>query len=214
MKIGTSKSPVLIGLIAASAGFAAIAAVVRQGPVAAPGELKSVPQMQGLEPVPSSGTKTPIRATQEKTSEKSTPAVREERVVRYVVMDGEAPKLGKELTLKSGEDARERSLAATLKSLGYGDVRVLKVDVEKGAAMVDVNPALTSEGFSSTSEAALIEALQRTLGQFEDVKTFQLRIDGQIVDSLGHLELGEPIKVLREGEKSDPSDSPSREPSP
>lgn len=211
MKIGASKSPVLIGLIAASAGFAALAAVVGRNPARAPGELK--PQFTRKAPVVSDAPVTMERSATKPRGEDPVP-VSDHQVVRYVVMDGESPKLTKEVSLKEGEDPHERSLAATMKSLGYSDVRVLKVAVVGGAAMVDVNPALTSEGFSSTSEATLIEAMARTLGQFDGIKTFQLRIDGQVVDSLGHLELSEPIKVLRAGEKMDESDSLSRATSP
>lgn len=211
MKIGGSKSPVLIGIIAASAGFAALAAVVRQSPEAAPGELK--PQFRhqaAIVPTPLLPSEAPAKRSKD---EKPSP-VAERRVILYAAIVGETPTLSKEAILRQGEDPRERSLAETMKSLGYGDVRVLNVDVERGSAMVDVNAALTSEGFSSTSEAALVEALARTLGQFGEVKRFQLRIDGQIVDSLGHLELSEPIQVIRPGEKADESDSPSRAPSP
>lgn len=215
MKIPASKGPVLIGLIAATAGFAALTAVVKGGPRVAPGPLHPEPQISKPGIVEHHDT-APILKPE--LPRDPAPVVTDQAVVRYVAMDGETPKLSKELTLHPGEDPHARSLAATVKSLGYSDVRILKVNVESEAAMVDVSPALTSEGFSSTSEAALLEAMARTLGQFSEIKTFQLRIDGQIVDTLGHLELSEPTKVIRPGDRSedraDDSASSSRETTP
>lgn len=213
MKTSASKSPVLIGLIAATAGFAGLAAVVKSGSQSAPGPLKSEAELSQTQAAPDR-TLPQTRPGTKIVGEDSKPQVSDRSVVRFVTMEGETPTLTKELTLKLGEDGRLRSLAETIKSVGYADIRVLKVDIEQGKAMVDVSPSLRSQGFSSTSEAKLIEAMARTLGQFSDVNTFQLRVDGEIVDTLGHLELTEPTKVIRPGEKTDESETPSREPNP
>ena len=215
MKIGASKSPVLLGLIAATAGFAGLAAVVRHAGPDAPGPLKPefVKPHKSVHEEQTAVTKPDLLPTGIN-GEDVKPVVTDASVVRYVTMEGEQPTLSKEVTLKPGEDAHVRSLTETVKSLGYKDVRVLQVNVEKGAAMVDVSPTLTSEGFSSTSEAAFIESIARTLGQFAEIKTFQLRIDGQVLDTLGHLELTEATKVIRPGAGIDESETPSREPNP
>lgn len=212
MKTSASKSPVLIGLIAATAGFAGLAAVVRNNPSEAPGPLK--PEFVRAQPAvqePSGSTK---REPAKIVGEDTKPQVTDRAVVRYVALQGGEPTLTKEIALKPGEDARVRSLGETVKSLGYAEVRVLKVDVEKGEATVDMSPGLLNLGFGSSEESTLIKALGQTLGQFEDVKTFTLRVDGQKVDSLGHLELSEPTPVIRPDQGTDESETPSREPNP
>lgn len=214
MKIGASKSPLLIGLIAATGSFAALAAVVRNGGTEAPGPLKPE-YVRRFEPAATVREPKESRS-REANSPASTngPEISDSGIVRYVAMRGEELTLDRELTLKLGEDPHQRSLTETVKSLGYADVRILKVGVEKGAATVDVSPSLTNEGFSSSSEAALIEAIARTLGQFSEIQTFVLRIDGEVLDTLGHLELDKATRVIRPDEKPDGSESPSREPTP
>ena len=207
MKPSATKSPLFILLLGASAGFAGLAALVKNSPQEAPGKLKPQferPSAPVAEPGPKTDPKPPVKTP--------TVRVREEQVVRYVV-GSDKPELTKEVALRAGEDPKARALAESLKSLGYGTVRVLRVDVENGRAMVDVSPGVYDLNLGTTGEAALIQGLALTLGQFEDVKSFRLRVDGEVVDSLGHLELAEGTPVTRT-DPADESATPSRAPTP
>lgn len=210
MSTTPSKIPVVLGLVAATAGVIGLTAVVSRGPEVPQGPLK--PQFETNAPVPD------VSVTRESPKPKklspAPPGVRE--TFRAVTLDGETPVLGKKLTLKLGQSAPQASLSATMANLGLRDIRILGVAVEGGVATVDASPTLQSHGFSSSSEATLVNAVATALGQFPDVKTFRFRVDGEVLDTLGHLELTEPQPVIRPGQKADSGDdgTPSVPPSP
>jgi len=85
----------------------------------------------------------------------------------------------------------ERSLSAC-----KIDARILGVEVKGGIAALDFNRDL-QKGYGSMEEATFIKALQLGLGQFPEIEKFQIFVDGQTVDSLGHFELSGPIEVER-----------------
>jgi hypothetical protein len=99
----------------------------------------------------------------------------------------------------------------TLQNLKVAGARALGVEIKERVALIDFNPAL-DEGFGSMEEANLIKALQMSLGQFKEIDAFQLRIEGETLDSLGHFELDTPVKVIRPG-KSEPDEALSTTPS-
>ncbi len=219
MRESPSKLPVALGLLAATAGVVGLTAAVRRLPPAAPGPLKPEFAAPAPEPAPPAPRvrrhSTPPRPVELREPE---PAVRETPVFRSVRLEGDSPVLGKEMALKAGQEPHLASLSATMANLGYADIRILKVDVERGLATIDASPKLLDHGFSSTAEAALVKSIATDLGQFPAVKTFRLRVDGEVLDTLGHLELAEPQAVIRPGEASPAEeaggDTPSRPPSP
>jgi len=90
----------------------------------------------------------------------------------------------------------------TLKALKLDKARALGVHVKDGIAIIDFNSEL-NQGFGSSEESILIKALQMGLGQFKEVEKFQIRIDGEIVESLGHFEIVDPVDVIRPGQKTE-----------
>lgn len=86
------------------------------------------------------------------------------------------------------------ALNKALKDNHYSEFRVLNVSVEEGNAFVDMNKELLS-GMGSGAEADFIDLLKKTLAQYPDVKTFQIRIDGEIQKSLSHFEMLDPVPV-------------------
>ncbi|MGV3618389.1 MAG: GerMN domain-containing protein [Fimbriimonas sp.] len=99
----------------------------------------------------------------------------------------------------------------TLQNLKVERARALSVEVKERVALIDFNPALT-EGFGSMEEANLIKALQMSLGQFKEIDAFQIVIEGEVLDSLGHFEIDSPVPVIRPG-KSEPDAGSSTTPS-
>ncbi|AIE87036.1 GerMN domain-containing protein [Fimbriimonas ginsengisoli] len=102
---------------------------------------------------------------------------------------------------------------ATLESLKIEKAKALGVEIKDRNALVDFNPEL-EKGYGSTEEGQLIKALQMALGQFPDIDTFQIVIDGKTIDSLGQIDLSEPISVIRPDgtEAKPPSTKPDEDP--
>lgn len=112
-------------------------------------------------------------------------------------------------TTPTGQDPIVFVTTETLHNLGIDHARAIGVDLQSGNAILDMNPEFLSQGFGSMEEGQVIEALSLALGQFSTVKTYQFRIDGQIVDSIGgHLEVTEPIPVKTSG-ATDAATSPT-----
>jgi germination protein M len=75
--------------------------------------------------------------------------------------------------------------------------RLLSVEVVNRVALLHFNPALTS-GMGSFQERAIVEGLERTLGQFRSINGFTIHIEGERLESLGeHFELSNPHPVKR-----------------
>jgi hypothetical protein len=116
-----------------------------------------------------------------------------------VKLDKKAP------AVPEGQDARVFLVTQTFSSLGVADGRAVGIELNGKNAVVDVNQSVLDHGYGSMEEGQLVKALQMALGQFPEVDTFQLRTDGQIIDSLGHLELTDPIPVSRPGAQPEPT---------
>lgn len=103
---------------------------------------------------------------------------------------------------------------ATLKQLKIEGARALSVDIHGRNALIDFNDAL-DKGYGSTEEGQLIKSLQWALGQFPTIDTFQIVIDGKIKDTLGQIDLSDPIPVTRpDGKDAVPADSPKTDEAP
>ena len=191
---GAGKASALALALLAGGGLFGIATLVSKEPKAAPGPLK--PQYE-TKTTPIEAPVKPTATTQPVVSVRDEP-----RVVKAVKMTGGKPTLTTKVTVPEGGDPYAVALAATLKGLDYGGIRVLATTSERTELIVDMSPSVLSQGFGTEEESEFLRALSLTLGQFTEVKTFRLRVDGQIVDTLGHIELTEPIDVVRKGSAS------------
>jgi hypothetical protein len=106
-----------------------------------------------------------------------------------------------------GQDDRQFVIDKTFQSMGVGEGRALKVEVKDGLASVDVNAAMVDHGYGSMEEGQMVKALQLALGQFPEISTFRLLLEGQPAE-LGHLDFSEPIEVIRPETKSPETKSP------
>ena len=86
------------------------------------------------------------------------------------------------------------NIAIKAKTFNQKGIRVLDVTVENGNAIVDMNNSVRYN-WGSEEEAEFINMMKDVLGKFETVKTFQIRVDGEILKSLSHFEVDPPVKV-------------------
>ena len=118
-------------------------------------------------------------------------------------LDGETIKLGKDAgTPPEGVKPEVYLVNATLQSLELPGARAVGVDIKNHIAMMDFNPSL-QKGYGSIEEGNLVKSLQMALGQFKDINKFQIVIEGKAIDTLGNIDLSEPIPVIRPGVPSD-----------
>lgn len=85
-------------------------------------------------------------------------------------------------------------LNAAVKDTGLDNARVIGVEVTDHTAFVDMNSGII-DTLGSTGESELIETLKRALSKDKRVRTFQIRVDGEVQKTLGHSDLSEPVPV-------------------
>ncbi len=67
---------------------------------------------------------------------------------------------------------------------------------ENGLVELHFTPDLIA-GYGSEEERTIIQGILKAAGQFEDVRQVQFMVEGQPLDSLGHLDLTVPLDVER-----------------
>ena len=97
-----------------------------------------------------------------------------------------------------GEDPKTFVASHVLTAAGLDAVRCLGVQVKDGVALVEFSKEL-EDGVGSMEEGDFVKMLEVGFGQFSDVKSVQILVNGKPVDSLGHLELGDPLPVSAPG---------------
>lgn len=79
--------------------------------------------------------------------------------------------------------------------------RALKVELKDGVALIDFTPAF-DQTYGSDDERILLTGLRTTMGQFPNVEKIQFFVDGKPVETLGNVELSDPLPVIRPGQAS------------
>ncbi len=102
----------------------------------------------------------------------------------------------------STEDVGARATAALNSALSSmsnipSGARVNGVNLAGGLATVDFTPEI-QKGYGSAEEAELINKLLGELAAYDQIQKATFSVNGQPLESLGHLELLEPVDV-REG---------------
>jgi hypothetical protein len=163
----------------ASLGFGALAYYVQNTSAA-----KRVPDEQRVNVV------APIRTDRDLPEDRPSTKVRIAEVRNGVV------RLGESVTVGDNEGPARVAISRTLERLDIPDARIIGIAIKDRHAIVEVNEGFTA-GMGSTTESFLIEAFQLALGQFSTVDSFELQVNGERLESLGHFELESPIKVRR-----------------
>lgn len=118
--------------------------------------------------------------------------------IKVVDFVGDEPSLtSRTISVPSGHDPMLAACDEVVKNANLSGVRLVGLELTTDhTAFLDFNPAL-EDGMGSMEEGLFIKGLQLALGQFPKVSTFRLRVEGKELDTLGHLELTDPIKVIR-----------------
>ncbi len=122
-------------------------------------------------------------------------------------MDGATPVLEEQhLDVPKGEDPAVFSVNEflTRSHVTPDGAKLLGVDVDpEGVATLSFNQKFR-QSYGSTDEKTLLDGIRSSLGQFPKIKRIRFTIEGEILESLGNVDLSEPIDVLPE-----PADGPS-----
>jgi hypothetical protein len=128
------------------------------------------------------------------------PAARQEQVVVFTPeMDGvEFGLRSKPAAPPAGVDARVFVVNEYLKHTAMAEdgVRLLSVDVHDGVANLYFNSAF-NRTFGSSDEQIILQGVGRSLGQFSEIQSMRFFADGEPVETIGNVELSEPIPVMR-----------------
>lgn len=183
---GKATRSALILVLVGAAVFAATAAYVKFLPQA---HVVDYPLNVGLK-VDRADDDAPVQPERHVESRQKTtfsvPSVRGDDVVLSTSPDQPAP----------GEDPAVFLANQSLKAVHADGAKALSVTVKDHVAMIDFSPEI-EDGFGSSQEASFIKALQVSLGQLPEVDRFQITVNGQPIDSLGHFELTDPVDVIR-----------------
>lgn len=103
----------------------------------------------------------------------------------------------KPLEVPPGEDPRVYAVNTYLKEtkIAPAEAKLLSIDVHDGVATLSFNKAFF-DGYGTDDERALVQGLQKTLGQFKEIQSLDIRNEGEKVESLGNIELS-GMKVER-----------------
>jgi hypothetical protein len=74
--------------------------------------------------------------------------------------------------------------------------RLQSVKVKDGVAYLDFSAAF-GQTYGTEDEQTILEGVCRTMGQFKSVDRVQFLVQGKPLDTLGNVELTEPIPVIR-----------------
>ncbi|MCX7799351.1 MAG: GerMN domain-containing protein [Fimbriimonadales bacterium] len=172
-KSGEGGSRIYLGiLVAGLAVLAAVAAYVQLAPA------KRVPPEMRR---PEAGRPGPAREVQ-------VPQPRFE--------DGELKFDSKSLMTKPGEDPAVAALNGFLRAsrIAPQEARCVAVRREGDVAVLDFS-APFAQTYGSEDEQALLAGIAKTLRQFPGIQRFRLAVDGKPLDSLGNIDLSEPLAL-------------------
>lgn len=191
---GPTARPIVALLLLGAVGLGGFAAYVRYGsPTRVPDELRAE------------------KATPTAPATKESPAP-DRNKVRVMVPESDGTDVKFQTTQRDVPAGEEPILVAVngfLRECPFVDksARAIGVDVKDGLATIDFNEPFY-QTYGTTDENALLKGLRLSVGQFPNVKKVWFRIEGKPIDSLGSVELTDPISVLHPGEP-DPDAEPT-----
>lgn len=85
----------------------------------------------------------------------------------------------------------------TLRSTAIPGIRLLNIAIKEGVAYIDFSKEVTAFGEDVEAEKRFVESLLLTLGQFSDVKSVQIMVEGKIQEYLsGSVIIGVPLSTI------------------
>ena len=109
-----------------------------------------------------------------------------------------------EITIDASDEPVEAAMNAFVEQQDTSDLgnpipeeaRIENVTVDGDMATIDFSIEFV-DGFAggSEEETLLIQAIAKTVGQFDHINKIMLKADGKPVNTLGHLDISEPIMI-------------------
>lgn len=198
----SSQKAAIVLVLAGSLGVGALAYYVKNTPNAShvPDEIRVVDTTKHSKPAKPE-TKPEVTVTAASST------------VRLPVFGGEISDMGlakEETQVPGGGDAMKFVAQKIAESAQIDGARVLGVDVRDHVAIVNYNEAI-GKGMGSMEEGAFIRALQVGFGQFTQIDKVTVEKEGEPLVS-GHVDLSEPLPVIRPGATSSSSEEPGTKP--
>lgn len=102
-------------------------------------------------------------------------------------------------TVPQGEDKMVFAVNQYLKDLKMipAGAKATKATMKSGDLTLDFNTAF-DHTYGSEDERTIVDGILRTLGQFAEINSVRFTIEGQQMETLGHLDLTTPQAVLRD----------------
>lgn len=100
-----------------------------------------------------------------------------------------------------GQQPKEFLVQEVLKADGIDGVKLLGVTMRGNTAVLNFSGDFN---MGSMQEGAFLKALQNAFGQYQDVEYIEIDQDGHPLDSLEHIDLTDPVTVIRPGSKGLP----------
>lgn len=115
-------------------------------------------------------------------------------------------------SVPDGTDAKVFAINRFLENthITPSNARALSIDIKGDVAYVSFNEAM-QKSYGSSDERTILQGLCKTLAQFPEVKKVQFEIDGKPMDSIGNVDLSQPLDV-RNTEELSPADEKSTPP--
>jgi hypothetical protein len=91
------------------------------------------------------------------------------------------------------------------------DARALSSQIRNGVAYLDFTPSF-AQTYGSIDERTLLRGICSSIGQFPDVSKVQFQVEGKPMDTLGNVDLSQPIDVIRDPNAPDPAEKTGNNP--
>lgn len=167
-----SRAALIVVALLAFAGVASLAIYVRSTPKLEFSELKP-----DRRPAPIKGNNVSIPV----------PSIDNQQNVSFNSESAKVPK---------GQDPVLFAVNEFLKQLDNSKLTAERVAVDSKVAMVHF-PAGTVFSFGLEEESTFLNGLRAAIGQFRAVDAVEIYVGGQRVDELGHVEITDPLPVIR-----------------
>lgn len=104
-------------------------------------------------------------------------------------------------SVPDGEDAWLMATNGFLENSGIvpPDARAVSTRLEDRTLVIDFTASFR-KSYGSADESAILKGLQLSIGQFPEIDKIRLTVEGKPLDTLGNVDLSEPIDVMRNPE--------------
>ncbi len=141
-------------------------------------------------------TKVPPEVRRDDSARSASPATRDVRVLTPRYEDGDLRFDSKPLQARPGEEPMQAAINGFLEGakITPPDAKCLSVRRQGDLAVLDFSGPF-GQTYGAEDEQALLSGIAKTLAQFPEVKRFQVTVEGKPIETLGNIELTEPLAI-------------------